>query len=89
MSKTSDAVASNSKHVSDDVRAFGRDVLKLAGSIGEDAKSRADDLGDDAREQMQGAYSSVKAQVSSNPAMALGLAVGAGVLLGLLLKGRH
>lgn len=89
MSRTADAIAGNTKDVTDDVKAFGRDVLKLAGSIGAEAKTYADDIGDSARGQAQAAYANVKTQVSGNPAMALGLAAGVGLLVGFLLKGRH
>lgn len=89
MSKTADAIAGNTKDITDDVKAFGRDVLKLAGSIGAEAKTYADDVGDSARGQAQAAYTNVKAQVNGNPAMALGLAAGVGILIGFLLKGRH
>ncbi len=89
MSRTADAIAGNTKDVTDDVKAFGRDVLKLAGSIGAEAKTYADDIGDSARDQAQAAYGTVKKQVSGNPAMALGIAAGVGILVGFLLKGRH
>lgn len=89
MSRTADAIAGNTRDVTDDVKAFGHDVLKLAGSISAEAKTRLGDIGDSARDQTQAAYTNVKAQVSGNPAMALGVAVGVGVLFGLLLKGRH
>jgi ElaB/YqjD/DUF883 family membrane-anchored ribosome-binding protein len=89
MSNFADKIASNTKDVTDDVKAFGHDVLKLAGSVGAEAKSRLDNIGDAARDQTQAAYSNVKAQVSGNPAMALGVAVGVGVLVGFMLKGRH
>jgi ElaB/YqjD/DUF883 family membrane-anchored ribosome-binding protein len=89
MSKSSNALAENTKDVSDDVKAFGRDVLKLANSIGDEAKTRVDDLSDGAQGQARVAYANVRSQVSANPAIALGMAAGAGVLVGLLLRGRR
>ncbi len=89
MSRNADGIAGNTKDVTDDVKAFGHDVLKLANSIGAEARSRADDIGDSARDQTKAAYANVKAQVSGNPAMALGIAAGVGILVGFLLKGRH
>lgn len=89
MSRTADAITGNAKDVTDDVKAFGHDVLKLAESIGAEAKVRMDDMGDVARDQTRAAYTNVRAQVSGNPAMALGAAVGVGILFGFLLKGRH
>jgi ElaB/YqjD/DUF883 family membrane-anchored ribosome-binding protein len=89
MSRTADTLAGNTKEVTDDVKAFGRDVLKLANSISAEAKSRVDDISDSAREQAQAAYATVKTRVNRNPAMALGLATGLGIIIGFLLKSRH
>lgn len=83
---TQNTIAGNSRIVTDDVKAFGHDVLRLAASIGAEAKSQADDIGDTARDQTRVAYAKVKARISKQPAMALGAAVGVGLLLGFLAK---
>lgn len=88
MSK-SDGLARNTKEVADDVQAFGRDVLKLAGALGDEAKTRIEDFSGDARHQAQAAYGQIKQRVSANPAIALGIAASAGVLIGMLLRGRR
>ncbi len=87
MSRTLDAIAGNTKNLSDDAQACGHDVLKLADSIGTEAKARIDSMGDNARVQARAAYANVKAQVNENPVKALGAAIGVGVLLGFLIKG--
>lgn len=89
MSRSADAISGNTKDVTDDVKAFGRDVLKLANAIGDEAKTRVEDFSGDAQTQVKAAYKNVREQVSANPAVALGMAAGAGVLIGLLLRGRH
>lgn len=89
MTKSTETIVGNANDVSDDVKAFGRDVLKLANSVGAEAQARATNLGGEARDQTKAAYDTVRAQVSSNPAIALGAAMGVGLLFGFLLKGRH
>lgn len=88
MSRTN-GLARNTKDVADDVQAFSRDILKLAGAIGDEAKTRIDDFSGDARSQMQAAYTRIKERVVANPALALGVAAGAGVLIGMLLRARR
>lgn len=63
-------------------------MLKLADLIGTEAKARIDSMGESARDQSRAAYANVKAQVNGNPVKALGAAIGVGVLLGFLIKGR-
>ncbi len=89
MSRSTNVLAGNTKDVTDDVKAFGHDVLKLASAIGDEAKTRVDDFSDGARHQAQAAYANIKERVGANPAIALGMAAGAGVLIGFLLRGRH
>jgi ElaB/YqjD/DUF883 family membrane-anchored ribosome-binding protein len=89
MPKMSDGIAGNAQDVSDDVKAFGRDVLKLANALSDEAKTRVGDIGETATHQAKAAYTNVRTQIGANPAIALGVAVGAGVLVGFLLKGRH
>jgi ElaB/YqjD/DUF883 family membrane-anchored ribosome-binding protein len=89
MPRMSDGIAGNARDVSDDVKAFGRDVLKLANALSDEARTRVEGLGETATHQAKAAYTNVRSRVDANPALALGMAAGVGVLVGFLLKGRR
>jgi len=89
MSRTNDAVTSNAKDVTDDVKAFGHDVLRLAGALGEEARAQVGDMNESVVNQSKAAFSDVRKRIGANPALALGMTVGVGVLVGFLLNGRR
>jgi ElaB/YqjD/DUF883 family membrane-anchored ribosome-binding protein len=89
MYKANDAIDGATKEIGDEAKSFGREIQKVAKSIGEDVQSRADDIGDAVRDESKAVYSKVRSQVRSNPAMALGAAVGIGMLVGFLINGRR
>lgn len=75
------------KDLRENAKALRRDVRNLAGAIGDEAVSQFDDLAATAGAQAKVAYKDVRARVSHNPAIALGVAAGAGVILGFLMRG--
>jgi ElaB/YqjD/DUF883 family membrane-anchored ribosome-binding protein len=89
MPRTHDTISGNARDVTDDVKAFGRDVLKLANALGEEARNRVDDIGETTTHQAKAAYANARSRIGANPALALGVAAGVGVLVGFLLKGRR
>ncbi|MBI1188539.1 MAG: DUF883 family protein [Alphaproteobacteria bacterium] len=74
--------------VKNDVRDLGRDVGHLAQTVGDEAKVRARDLSETVRARSEDAFASLQSQVREKPGMALGIAAGAGLLIGLLMARR-
>lgn len=79
-----------------DVKAAAASARAAAGSLKDAAQAAVDEvrgrLGAVSRQavdQAQGRYGDLEAWVIENPARALGVAAGVGVVLGLLLRGRR
>jgi ElaB/YqjD/DUF883 family membrane-anchored ribosome-binding protein len=89
MYKANEAIDGATKAIGDEAKSFGREIQKVAKSIGEDVQARTDEIGDAVRDESKAVYSKVRSQVRSNPAMALGAAVGIGMLVGFLINGRR
>jgi ElaB/YqjD/DUF883 family membrane-anchored ribosome-binding protein len=75
--------------VQDDFGALGNDVAQLASTVGDEAKGQIHHAAQSARHGAEGAITVLQERVREKPGVALGLAAGAGVLLGLLLAGRR
>jgi ElaB/YqjD/DUF883 family membrane-anchored ribosome-binding protein len=75
--------------VGDGVAAVRDDVGQLAESIGHEAKARARDVTEASKEQTHRALEAARTQVRERPAATLGIAAGAGLVLGLILAGRR
>jgi len=69
-----------------DVRS---EVGQLASAIGEEVKARAGSVSKAAQVTGNRAMEAARMQVREHPAATLGIAAGAGLLLGLLLAGRR
>jgi ElaB/YqjD/DUF883 family membrane-anchored ribosome-binding protein len=69
-----------------DVRS---EVGQLATAIGDEVKARAGTMSKAAQETGSRAMEAARIQVREHPAATLGIAAGAGLLLGLLLAGRR
>lgn len=72
----------------DSARDAVASLKEAATSAVDEARHRARDYTDDIVERAQTHYGDVEAWVHQNPARALGVAAGVGVVLGLLLRGR-
>lgn len=72
-----------------DVNELGHNVADLAGAMGEDAKVRFSRFADTSRDHAEHAVSDLQARVRERPGVALGVAAGAGLVLGLLLTARR
>jgi hypothetical protein len=75
--------------VREDFSALSDDVGELASSVGEEAQRRLLHSAAGARHSAKEAVSDLQARVRAQPGLALGLAAGTGVLLGLLLAVRR
>jgi len=72
-------------HVKDDIVGLGHDVAHTARSGVAAARAGASHAVDAVRERGDEAVEALKHQVSSRPLVSLGVALGAGVVLGMLL----
>jgi ElaB/YqjD/DUF883 family membrane-anchored ribosome-binding protein len=92
-SRTNGASKPNIKHalasVSDGVADVRHDVEQLATTVGAEVKARAGSLSRAAQETTSRAVEATRSQVRERPAAAMGVAAGAGLLLGLLLASRR
>lgn len=61
----------------------------LASELGARAKAQADDVSKKLQAQTQKGMDFLRHQVRENPGLALGVAAGAGLFLGLLMSGRR
>lgn len=72
----------------DSARDAAASLKDAAGSVIEDTRQRARAFADEATGEIHHRYGDVEAWVHQNPARALGVAAGLGILMGLLLRGR-
>lgn len=71
--------------VADAVRHLGDEASK----IGDDASRRMSSMTEAARKSGMAALDQLQGQVRERPAMTLGIAAGAGIIVGLLIAGRR
>ena len=89
MASNDDALGAHAKELRDDVKELGRDLRKFMETVGAEARDGASHLVDRARNQSGEAYRNVAHAVKERPGVALGVAAGAGLLIGLLLSHRR
>jgi ElaB/YqjD/DUF883 family membrane-anchored ribosome-binding protein len=73
----------------DDVNSLGHDMAEFAGALQHDASDQAGVLAQRAQRAAQQAVASLQEQVRERPGVAIGIAAGAGIILGLLLANRR
>ncbi|MBI1252265.1 MAG: DUF883 family protein [Alphaproteobacteria bacterium] len=83
--KVREAIAS----ATNDATAVRHDLTHLASAIGEEVKARASTFSDMSKVRARRALEQTNKAIRRRPAAALGIAAGAGVVLGLLLAGRR
>lgn len=71
-----------------EARAAAGSLKEAAVSALDDARERARAAADEAKSKAQQRYGDLEAWVHQNPARALGVAAGLGVVMGLLMRGR-
>lgn len=100
MSYTSDTSRPNgarpTAEVKENISALKEDATKLAGSVKhlaqgavEDGRHRIEEAREVAVERAATIFTSLENQVRTRPAAALGITLGAGLLLGLMMAGRR
>lgn len=89
MSDAHDDVKDRAKDLQADFKALAKDVRKLAVAVGGEARQEFDDFAHLAQARGEDAYRSVSQTVKERPGLALGVAAGVGVLVGLLLSSRR
>lgn len=75
--------------VRQDLNGLGHDVAELAGKVKVEAKERFEVLSDRAQTISQDAFEKLQAQVRAKPGVALGVAAGVGMLIGLIAASRR
>lgn len=92
MANTGDFITNGDAAVSGARDALGnvvREVKKLNAHILDDAKARSDRVATAVEKQSRAALSNLQHTVKEKPAMAVSMAVGAGILLGLMFSARR
>ncbi len=92
MANTGDFVTNGDAAVSGARDALGnvvREVKKLNAHFMDDAKAKTDKVATLVEKQSREALSNLQHTVKEKPALSVGIAVGSGILLGLLLSARR
>jgi ElaB/YqjD/DUF883 family membrane-anchored ribosome-binding protein len=87
--KDRQALRKSLRAVRDDVNTLGQDISELAGAVRSNAGSRVRKLRESAEHSAADAIERLQEQVRERPALTIGAAAGAGLLIGLLLAARR
>ncbi len=77
------------RQLGDGLKGLRNDVSELASVVGGELKARVSDAAEVSRDQAHRALEATRAQVRQHPAATIGIAAGAGFVIGLLLASRR
>jgi len=77
------------RHVGENLKGLQSDATELASAVGEEIKARVGNAAEVTKQQAQRVLETTRTQVREHPAATIGIAAGAGFLIGLLLASRR